>query len=41
MVAFVGQIEQRDVTNYGIQFGLNVALGGLPAPAMPVKAPRS
>ena len=39
LVAFVGQFAQHSVTNYGAQFGFNVALGP-PLPDMPLKAPR-
>ena len=40
LVAFVGQFAQDSVSNYGVQFGLNVALGQPASADMPVKAPR-
>jgi outer membrane lipase/esterase len=39
LLAFVGTFAQDNVTNYGVQFGLNVALGEPPRTGMPVKAP--
>ena len=39
LVALVGQFAQHNVTIYGAQFGLNVALGPS-VPDMPLKAPR-
>jgi outer membrane lipase/esterase len=40
LVAVVSQFAQHNVTNYGGQFGINVAFGPT-APDMPVKAPRN
>jgi hypothetical protein len=40
LLAFVGQCGQDDVSNYGMQFGLNVALGQPAATPVPGKAPR-
>ena len=40
LLAFVGQFAQDGATSYGVQFGLNVALGPPTSADMPVKAPR-
>src|SRR5262249_38276434 len=40
LVAVVGQFAQHNVTTYGVQFGINVALGQPGPPDMPVKARR-
>jgi outer membrane lipase/esterase len=40
LLAFVGTFAQDNVNNYGVQFGLNIALGQPPSADMPVKAPR-
>jgi outer membrane lipase/esterase len=40
LMAFVGQFAQHNVTTYGVQFGLNVALGQTSSAEMPVKARR-
>ena len=40
LLAFVGQFAQDSVSSYGVQFGLNVALGQPASADMPVKAPR-
>jgi hypothetical protein len=39
-VAFVGQFAQHGVANYGVQVGVNVALGQSSSAEMPVKAHR-
>jgi outer membrane lipase/esterase len=40
LVAFVGQFAQNSVANYGVQVGLNVALGQSSSANTPVKAQR-
>jgi outer membrane lipase/esterase len=40
LLAFVGQFAEHNVTTYGVQFGVNVALGQPVVADMPVKARR-